>query len=124
MFKQLQELNEEISLQKENLNRINLNQEAIIKERTADLETKNYKLSQYSSHLSHEIRSPVATIKGLLILEQDDLIYHGELLHELKKCVDDIDHKLLNINQMLHNPQYKTFVSPEQTGLEQSGSKL
>jgi len=123
-FKQLQELNEEISLQKENLNRINLNQEAIIKERTADLETKNYKLSQYSSHLSHEIRSPVATIKGLLILEQDDLIDHGELVQELKKCVDDIDHKLLNINQMLHNPQYKTFVSPEQTGLEQSGSKL
>ena len=123
-FKQLQELNEEISLQKENLNRINLNQEAIIKERTADLETKNYKLSQYSSHLSHEIRSPVATIKGLLILDQDDLIDHGELVQELKKCVDDIDHKLLNINQMLHNPQYKTFVSPEQSGVEQSGSKL
>ena len=120
-LKQLQELNEEISLQKENLNRINLNQEAIIKERTADLETKNHKLSQYSSHLSHEIRSPVATIKGLLILEEDDLIEHTELVQELKKCVDDIDHKLLNINQMLHNPQYKTFVIPEQNGTSSSG---
>jgi len=112
-LKQMQELNEEISVQKENLNKVNQNLENIIEERTQDLQVKNLKLSQYSSHLSHEIRSPISTIKGLLILDDEDLIDDQELISEVKRCVEEIDHKLLNINQMLHNPQYKAFVLPE-----------
>ncbi|WP_256012566.1 tetratricopeptide repeat protein [Desertivirga xinjiangensis] len=112
-YRQLRELNEEISLQRENLNRVNQNQELIIKERTQDLEDKNFKLSQYSSHLSHEIRSPIATIKGLLILEEEDLMEDKELIQEIRKSIEDIDNKLMNINHMLHNPKYKTFVISE-----------
>ena len=112
-FKKMQELNEEISLQKEELNKVNQNLESIIEERTQDLQVKNLKLSQYSSHLSHEIRSPISTIKGLLILDDEDLIDDQELIGEVRRCVDEIDNKLLNINQMLHNPQYKAFLLPE-----------
>jgi hypothetical protein len=112
-LKKMQELNEEISLQKEELNKVNQNLESIIEERTQDLQVKNLKLSQYSSHLSHEIRSPISTIKGLLILDDEDLIDDQELIGEVKRCVEEIDNKLLNINQMLHNPQYKAFLLPE-----------
>ena len=112
-YQQLKALNEEISLQRENLNRVNQNQELIIKERTQDLEDKNFKLSQYSSHLSHEIRSPIATIKGLLILEEEGLMEDKEVIHEIRKSIEDIDNKLMNINHMLHNPKYKTFVISE-----------
>jgi tetratricopeptide (TPR) repeat protein len=103
--KQLVQLNKEVSQQKEDLDRINHSLEEIIDERTLDLKIKNNKLSEYSSHLSHQIRAPVATIKGLLILESDNLIEHEELVEQLQICVQDIDHKILNINENLNNSQ-------------------
>ncbi|HEY1024962.1 MAG TPA: hypothetical protein VGE26_07350, partial [Sphingobacteriaceae bacterium] len=99
----LKELNQEIYLQKEHLNRVNHNLEEIIEERTKDLKIKNRKLSEYSSHLSHQIRGPVATLKGLMLLEKDDLIDHKELASEINKCVTDIDDKIININKTLND---------------------
>ena len=104
---QLKELNQEISRQKENLDKVNQNLEAIIDERTKDLKVKNLKLSEYSSHLSHEVRSPIATLKGLLLLEKEKLIDNDELIREFTVCVNSLDDKIVNINQMLHNPTYK-----------------
>lgn len=101
--KQLIRLNQEVLQQKEDLDRINHSLEEIIDERTHDLKIKNNKLSEYSSHLSHQIRGPVATIKGLLILETDNLIEHDELVEQLQVCVQDIDNKILNINETLNN---------------------
>jgi len=101
--KQLIRLNQEVLQQKEDLDRINHSLEEIIDERTHDLKIKNNKLSEYSSHLSHQIRGPVATIKGLLILETDSLIEHDELVEQLQVCIQDIDNKILNINETLNN---------------------
>lgn len=101
--KQLKVLNEEISLQKERLNKVNHNLEQVIDERTKDLKIKNRKLSEYSSHLSHHIRGPIATMKGLLILEQEDLIENTEFIEEMGKCVNEIDDRIININDVLHN---------------------
>jgi len=103
--KQLLTLNQEVLQQKEDLDRINHSLEEIIDERTKDLKVKNNKLSEYSSHLSHQIRSPVATIKGLLILESEKLIEHEELIEQLQVCAEDIDNKILNINETLNNNQ-------------------
>lgn len=100
--KQLQALNDEISLQRENLDRINHHLEEIITERTLDLQIKNSKLSAYSSHLSHQIRSPIATMKGLMLLEEDNLIGSEEFIEEVGKCINDIDDKIKNININLH----------------------
>lgn len=107
--KQLKALNNEISLQKENLDRINHNLEGIIAERTKDLQIKNKKLSAYSSHLSHQIRSPIATMKGLMLLEQEHLIEEEEFIKEIGKCVNEIDDKILNINKTLHDPEDQSF---------------
>lgn len=99
----LRKLNEEISKQKENLNQINANLEDIITERTKDLINKNQKLSEYSSHLSHQIRGPVTTLKGLIMLAEDDLIEEKECIQQIGKCINDIDNKIMNINIALHD---------------------
>ncbi|HYK75853.1 MAG TPA: hypothetical protein VEV16_02665, partial [Daejeonella sp.] len=107
--KQLTLLNQEISRQKDDLDRVNQHLEDIIQERTKDLRTKNKKLSEYSSHLSHQIRGPVATLKGLLILENDNLIEHEELIQQMKVCVNDIDDKIMHINETLNNPEIRSL---------------
>ena len=76
----LTELNEEVSRQKDNLNRVNHHLEEIIDERTKDLQVKNKKLSEYSSYLSHQIRGPIATLKGLLNLEKEGLVDEHECI--------------------------------------------
>ena len=111
--KQLTVLNSEISQQKEELDWINQRLEQIIEERTKDLQHKNQKLSQYSWHLSHQIRGPIATMKGLMLLEKDKLIEWDEFIQEMDKCLEDIDYKILNINEMLHDPNVGGFSTPD-----------
>jgi tetratricopeptide (TPR) repeat protein len=111
--KQLTALNQEISMQKENLDRINHNLEEIIGARTHDLKIKNKKLSEYSSHLSHQIRGPVATLKGLVNLNKEGLIENEEVIQQMEKCVYDIDDKILRINDMLHDPKQYGFSGSE-----------
>ncbi|MBW4889931.1 tetratricopeptide repeat protein [Mucilaginibacter sp. HMF5004] len=100
--KHLTELNEQISEQKENLNQINHHLEEIIDERTKDLQVKNKKLADYSLHLSHQIRGPIATLKGLLNLERDKLIEQEECIKLMNKCVSDIDENIIDMSGMLH----------------------
>ncbi|HTN21619.1 MAG TPA: tetratricopeptide repeat protein [Pelobium sp.] len=99
----LMALNEEVVKQKNNVDRINQQLEELIAERTKDLIIKNQKLSEYSSHLSHQIRGPVATLKGLMMLVEDKLVDSNEVSPQIKKCVDDIDEKIMNINEALHD---------------------
>lgn len=111
--KQLHRLNTEILEQKETLNLINHNLEKIIEERTQDLRKKNRKLSEYSSHLSHQIRGPVATLKGLMLLEKDNLLPTDEIIKEVNICVNEIDDKIININEMLNDLNVPGFKSEE-----------
>ncbi|HXH99369.1 MAG TPA: tetratricopeptide repeat protein [Sphingobacteriaceae bacterium] len=111
--KQLQQLNQEVSEQKENLNRVNQSLEEIIEDRTQDLRKKNRKLSEYSSHLSHEIRSPIATLKGLMLLEKDKLLSTEEIMKEVNVCVNDIDDKIVNINENLNDLNIPGFKSED-----------
>ena len=99
----LQELNNEISRQKDNLDRINHHLEEIIDERTRDLQVKNKKLSEYSSYLSHQIRGPIATLKGLMNLEKEGLVDQAECIHMMDKCVSEIDEKIIEMSDMLHD---------------------
>lgn len=100
---QLQELNSEISRQKDNLDRINHHLEEIIDERTKDLQIKNKKLSEYSSYLSHQIRGPIATLKGLMNLEKEGLVDQVECIKMMDKCVSEIDEKIIEMSDMLHD---------------------
>ncbi len=101
---QLTALNAEVSKQKDNLNRINHHLEEIIDERTRDLQIKNRKLQEYSSYLSHQIRGPIATLKGLINLEKEGLVGKQECIQMMDKCVSDIDAKIIEMSDMLHSP--------------------
>ncbi len=99
----LQDLNNEIVRQKNNVDRINHHLEEIISDRTQDLQAKNKKLSEYSSYLSHQIRGPIATLKGLINLEKESLISQEECIEMMNKCVSEIDEKIIKMSEMLHN---------------------
>jgi tetratricopeptide (TPR) repeat protein len=101
---QLTNLNAEVSRQKDNLDRINHHLEEIIDERTKDLQVKNKKLSEYSSYLSHQIRGPIATLKGLLNLEKEGLVDQPECIKMMNKSVSEIDDKIIEMSDMLHDP--------------------
>jgi len=109
---QLHELNSEISRQKDNLDRINHHLEEIIDERTKDLQVKNKKLSEYSSYLSHQIRGPIATLKGLMNLEKEGLVDKEECIKMMDKCVSEIDEKIIEMSDMLHDPGKTGFYTP------------
>lgn len=100
---QLTELNGEVSRQKDNLDRVNHHLEEIIDERTKDLQIKNRKLSDYSSYLSHQIRGPIATLKGLLNLEKEGLVDDQECIKMMDKCVSEIDEKIIEMSDMMHD---------------------
>jgi len=105
----LTELNNEVSRQKDNLDRINHHLEEIIDERTRDLQVKNKKLSEYSSYLSHQIRGPIATLKGLMNLEKEGLVDKTECINMMDKCVSEIDEKIIEMSDMLHDPGKSNF---------------
>lgn len=105
----LTELNSEVSRQKDNLDRINHHLEEIIDERTRDLQIKNKKLSEYSSYLSHQIRGPIATLKGLMNLEKEGLVDQQECINMMNKCVSDIDEKIIDMTDILHDPKRTGF---------------
>ena len=101
--RKLLELNNEITHQKDNLNLINQHLEEIINDRTKDLKAKNKQLSEYSYYLSHQIRGPIATLKGLMILENENLIDQTQCIDMMNKCVSDIDEKIIEMSAKLHN---------------------
>ena len=66
--------------------------------------SKIKKLSEYSSYLSHQIRGPIATLKGLMNLEKEKLVDQQECIRMMNKCVGEIDNKILEMSDMLHDP--------------------
>jgi tetratricopeptide (TPR) repeat protein len=105
---QLTMLNGEVLRQKDNLDRVNHHLEEIIDERTKDLQNKNKKLSEHSSYLSHQIRGPIATLRGLINLEKEGLIDQQECISMMDKCVSEIDEKIIEMSDMLHTPPSKS----------------
>ena len=101
--RKLLELNNEITHQKDNLNVINQHLEEIIYNRTKVLKEKNKQLSEYSSYLSHQIRGPIATLKGLINLQKENLIDQTECIDMMHKCVSEIDEKIIEMSSMLNN---------------------
>ena len=106
---QLTALHAEVVTQKDNLDRINHHLEEIIDDRTKDLQVKNKKLSEYSSYLSHQIRGPIATLKGLLNLEKEKLVDKNECIKMMNKTVSEIDDKIIEMSDMLHDPDRTGF---------------
>ncbi len=102
--------NEEITSQNETLAEIKTSLEKKVENRTASLRELNKKLASQNSQLeqfsfiaAHNIKGPVARIKGLInLLSRESL----ELTY-LKDAVKDLDHLILDLNSIL-DVQYNT----------------
>lgn len=101
---ELQIAKKKIEERTEELDRINHQLEDIIDERTKDLKVKNKKLVDYSLYLSHQIRGPIATLKGILSLEADQLIEAPECVKLMNQKVSEIDANIIDANNMMESP--------------------
>lgn len=95
--------NKEISTKSEEIHRMNENLEGLVKERTVELERKNQALEDYAFINAHKLRSPVATILGLVhLLNKTKLDEDGtEISRRLKSTSDDLDNVVGSITRAI-----------------------
>lgn len=115
--RELEQKNQHITMQAEELQTYNdalrdLNEslEQKVKERTSELTIKNQKLAEYAFINAHNLRVPVANIKGIIQLFNEDLNREQifELLDLLKGQSEKMDNVLLDIKRMLEAEESST----------------
>ena len=89
---EIQAQNEEIMAQAEEIQGINENLEMLVKQRTAELEKKNKALEEYAFINAHKLRSPVASILGLVnLLAKSEQKEDTKVIEHLKQSADKLD---------------------------------
>lgn len=106
---EIQAQNEEIMAQAEEIQGINENLEMLVKQRTAELEKKNKALEEYAFINAHKLRSPVASILGLVNLlaksgQKDDTTVIRE---HLKHSADKLDAIVRSITKAIEKADNK-----------------
>lgn len=95
--------NEEIQAQAERIKGINDNLEKLVRQRTLDLERKNRALEEYAFINAHKLRSPVASILGLVNLTQKlKLDEDGQvIIGHLQKSTEQLDSIVSSITKAI-----------------------
>lgn len=106
---EIQTQNEEISAQSEEILRINENLEDMVQERTRELEKKNKALEEYAFINAHKLRSPVATILGLLnLISKTRLDDEGnEITRRLHHTAEELDCIVSSITKAIERADRK-----------------
>ncbi len=101
--------NEEISSQSEEILVINENLENLVKERTQELERKNKILEEYAFINAHKLRSPVATILGLInLFSKTKLDTEGEEINRrLQHTANELDDIVRTITKAIERGERK-----------------
>lgn len=92
----LQISNEEIQTQAEEIEVINENLEAQVQNRTMELQRKNRALEEYAFINAHKLRSPLASILGLI-----NLMSNVELNHEGKSIMKHMSESARNLDSIV-----------------------
>ncbi len=71
----------------------------LVKDRTHELESKNAELERYTYTVSHDLKSPLITIKGFLGMLEKDII-KGDT-ERIKKDINHINNATLKMNRLL-----------------------
>jgi ligand-binding sensor domain-containing protein len=100
---EIQAQNEEIMAQAEEINGINENLEMLVRERTSELELKNKALEEYAFINAHKLRSPLASILGLVhLLLKTELTEEGkEIGKHLQQSADELDDVVHSITKTI-----------------------
>ncbi|MDN4163998.1 hypothetical protein QWY31_00715 [Cytophagales bacterium LB-30] len=107
---ELIEQNNQIKLQKEEIEGMNNNLENIIVDRTNQLLGKEELFSKYAHLNAHKVRSPLARIMGLLHIidiEQDKVKVMDELWPQIKDNVWELNEVLNEVSQTLNDTRSK-----------------
>jgi len=102
---EIQAQNEEILAQAEEIQGINENLEMLVKQRTEELEKKNKALEEYAFINAHKLRSPVASILGLLnLLSKCDPQEDTRIIrNHLQQSADNLDAVVRSITKAIEN---------------------
>ncbi|HEX8040461.1 MAG TPA: two-component regulator propeller domain-containing protein [Chryseosolibacter sp.] len=108
---EIQAQNEEIMAQAEEIQGMNENLEMLVKQRTAELENKNKALEEYAFINAHKLRSPVASILGLLnLLSKTDLKGDSRVIREhLQRSAEKLDAVVRSITEAIEKADKKNF---------------
>ena len=100
---EIQAQNEEIMAQAEEIQGINDNLEMLVKQRTAELEKKNKALEEYAFINAHKLRSPVASILGLVnLLAKTEKPADTKIIQDhLQQSADKLDAVVRSITQAI-----------------------
>jgi ligand-binding sensor domain-containing protein len=113
--------NEEIQAQAEEIKAINESLERRVHERTHELERKNKALEEYAFINAHNLRSPVASILGLInLLSSVDLDDSGkELIGHMKSSAERLDSVVRSITESIEKGDgYEGFEESESDGID------
>jgi hypothetical protein len=102
-------LNEEINSQKNQLLIINKHLKGLVNEKSKHDKINAIKINELSTHLPHDVRGPLSTLKAIIDLDDEKMISHKELVRNLKICVKVLEIKIKRINDLLANPKAKPF---------------
>jgi tetratricopeptide (TPR) repeat protein len=102
-------LNEEIHSQKNQLLIINKHLKGLVNEKSKLDKINAIKINELSTHLPHDVRGPLSTLKAIIELDDEKMISHKELVRNLKICVEVLEIKIKRINDLLANPKAKPF---------------
>lgn len=104
---EIQAQNEEIIAQAEEIKGINENLEMLVQQRTAELEKKNKALEEYYFINAHKLRSPLASILGLVhLISRTPLTQEGqEICERLQAAADELDNVIRYITRTIEKGQ-------------------
>lgn len=99
----LQASNEEIQAQAEEIKLINDNLELIVQDRTRELERKNKALEEYAFINAHKLRSPVASILGLMnLMNKTSLNDEASIIAQhMNKSTEKLDEVITTMTEAL-----------------------
>jgi ligand-binding sensor domain-containing protein len=95
--------NEEIQAQAEEIKGINENLEHLVQERTKEVLKKSKALEEYAFINAHKLRSPVASVLGLInLLDKTELNPEAQAIHEhLKRSAGELDAIVYSITKAI-----------------------
>lgn len=106
-----------------------------VKERTAELETKNAEMERFTYTVSHDLRSPLFTIQGFVGFLKEDLELEDSTRVEadvnmIEKAINKMDRllretlELSRIGRVINHPEEVSFGEIVQETLDQSSDKI
>jgi signal transduction histidine kinase len=102
IMRTLLEQNRELATREEETRAINDNLEALVRERTREVEAQNKALAEYAFINAHMLRGPVCRIIGLLqLMEHSAEKYPAGQVQRMKAVAEQLDEQIRKINQVV-----------------------